>query len=953
MTKGAIMCHRKKTFLFVVVVSIVLFAGIVEAVGRDADTIDLAGKWSFRLDPANVGQQQKWFQGDLPDTIKLPGSTTENGYGDDITIDTKWTGSIVDRSWFTDPKYAKYRQGGSVKVPFWLSSVKHYVGPAWYVREVIIPQAWQDKRIELSLQRCHWQTTVWVDDKMIGSANSLSVPHEYDLTDVLTVGTHRLSIRVDNTVRINVGRNAHSVSDHTQTNWNGIIGLIELCATDRTWIEDVQVYPDIEKKTAKVKVTINSGAEGPVRATIALSAESFNSKKKHKVPVKKIQALVNTDAFVEVEYPMTDDVLLWDEFSPNLYRLTATITGEGFGHSETVVFGMRKFATDQTQFTINNRKTFLRGTLECNIFPLTGYPPMDIKEWSRIIKVAKSHGLNHFRFHSHCPPEAAFVAADTLGFYFQVEGPFWTAIGDGKPIDDYVFAECDRILTEYGNHPSFVMLAYGNEPGGSNQKRFFGGLIEHWKKIDPRHLYTSASGWPIIPENDFHSTYQPRIHLWGAGLGSRLHTKPPETVTDYRDIVSKYNVPIVSHEIGQWCVYPNFNEIKKYTGVTRAYNFEIFRDTLAVNNMLDQADDFLLASGKLQTLCYKEEIESALRTPGFGGFQLLDLHDFPGQGTALVGVLDPFWEYKGYVTAAQFNRFCGVTVPLARMEKRIWTSDQTFVADIEVAHFGPARLEDAQPIWTVTAGRRRIASGKLAVKTIDIGNCVKLGRISVPLTEIDVACQLKLSVRLKGTDSANDWDFWVYPKTADTSQFSDILITDSVDEKTLSALKAGGKVMFMPAAGTVKGDIPPGFSSIFWNTAWTRNQPPHTLGILCDPKHPALADFPTEYHSNWQWQGLLTRSQAMILDDFAPAFRPIVQVIDDWVTNRRLGIVFEADVNGGKLLVCAVDLRTDLANRPAARQMRYSLLKYMDSNKFKPRQSIDIDLVKKLLKPVS
>ena len=132
----------------------------------------------------------------------------------------------------------------------------------------------------------------------------------------------------------------------------------------------------------------------------------------------------------------------------------------------------------------------------------------------------------------------------------------------------------------------------------------------------------------------------------GAGLSSRINAKPPETVSDYTESISKFDVPVISHEIGQWCVYPNFNEMKKYTGVLKPRNFEIFRETLEENQMLDQANDFLVASGKLQTLCYKEDIESALRTPGFGGFQLLDLHDFPGQGTALIGVLDPFWEEK-------------------------------------------------------------------------------------------------------------------------------------------------------------------------------------------------------------------------------------------------------------------------------------------------------------------
>ena len=93
------------------------------------------------------------------------------------------------------------------------------------------------------------------------------------------------------------------------------------------------------------------------------------------------------------------------------------------------------------------------------------------------------------------------------------------------------------------------------------------------------------------------------------------------------------------------------------------------------------ADSFLLASGKLQALCYKADIEAALRTKNFAGFQLLDLHDFPGQGSAIVGVLNPFWESKGYVTPQEYSEFCNSVVPLARMSKFVFNSGDTLKAD--------------------------------------------------------------------------------------------------------------------------------------------------------------------------------------------------------------------------------------------------------------------------------
>lgn len=942
--------YRTPLITLVTIIAISSFHTETDIWASSSESISLSGQWRFCLDPANAGVGEKWYSQKLPGQTTLPGSTAESGYGDDVSVKTKWTGRIIDKSWLTSARYKKYREPGNVKVPFWLQPVKYYRGIAWYQRDIEIRPELENKQITLFLERCHWETKVWLDNQLIGTRNSLSTPHRYEFGKV-TAGRHRLTISVDNSVKINVGEDAHSISDHTQSNWNGIVGRMELTATDSVRITDIQVYPNVARKIAAVRIKIGTESGNAVKCKLALTAESFNSKKKHRL--QPIYSLVNSSDVIEIEYPMGKNALLWDEFSPNLYRMKATIEGQGFFDSKTVTFGMREFKTKGTQFTINGRKTFLRGTLECCIFPKTGYPPMDVEAWTRIIKIAKAYGLNHLRFHSYCPPQAAFEAADRLGCYFQVEGPFWAKVGDGGKLDKYIYAECDRIRKEYGNHPSFCLMAYGNEPGGSNKKRFLGDLVNYWKNSDQRHLYTSASGWPIISENNYHSDPAPRIHHWGHGLHSRINAKAPETTTDYRNVISKYKVPVVSHEIGQWCAYPNFEEIKKYTGVLKAKNFEIFRETLQENHILDQAHDFLMASGKLQTLCYKEDIESALRTPGFGGFQLLDLHDFPGQGTALVGVLDTFWQSKGYVTAREYSRFCNETVPLAKMKKRIWTVNETFAAEIDIAHFGPKPLKNVKPAWSITYKDGKIfASGRLSAVTIPVGNAIPLGRIEVPLTNVKTARKLILTITVG--DFSNDWDFWVYPAKVKTDVRSDVVVADRLDDEAVAALNNGGKVLLMPAAGTVRGDrygkVPPGFSSIFWNTAWTKRQAPHTLGILCNPGHRGLAEFPTEYHSNWQWWDLVSKSQIMILNDLPAGVRPIVQVIDDWFTNRRLGLVFEAKVNSGRLIVCGIDLHSDLEKRPVARQLRYSLLNYMNSSAFNPNINISLDAVQNLLK---
>lgn len=654
-----------------------------------------------------------------------------------------------------------------------------------------------------------------------------------------------------------------------------------------------------------------------------------------------------------------------DQFTPALQPLVFQLST---GDSKSIAVGLREISTQGTQFLINGRKTFFRGTLECCIFPLTGHPPTDVASWKRIIRIAKAHGLNLIRFHSYCPPEAAFVAADELGFYYQVE-TCWanqsTTIGDGKPVDQWVYEETDRILKAYGNHPSFLLMPYGNEPGGRNAAAYLAKWVDHYKARDPRRLWTGGSGWPPLPENQFYITPQPRIQLWGAGLTSRINARPPETRTDYRDFIQRQKVPVISHEIGQWCVYPNFDEIPKYKGYLKPRNFEIFRDTLRAHHLGDLAHRFLLASGKLQTLCYKEEIESALRTPGMGGFELLDLHDFPGQGTALVGVLDPFWDDKGYVTAEEYSRFCNRTVPLVRLSKRVFTTDERLEADIEVAHFGPVPLKAAVTTWKLVGDDLKVvASGTLPVADIAIGNGIVLGGASIDLRKVPAPARYKLVVTVaqpssgsSSTASAfqNDWDVWVYPPQVDTQPPPGVVVTDDLNDQALAALDVGGKVLLLIPPDWVKegkrAKVALGFSSIFWNTAWTHRQPPTTLGILCDPGNPALAEFPTEYHSNWQWWYLVSRAGAMILDDLPRELRPTVQVIDDWVTGRKLGLVFEARMGEGRLLVCSIDLNNDLEHNPVARQMLHSLLDYMAGPKFRPTITLAPAEVRSLYAP--
>jgi hypothetical protein len=929
-----------------IVLTAVIFSGLFVRALPANDVLSLDGNWRFQLDRTDAGLVENWATNKLSGRIHLPGSLPGQGLGDDVTTNTPWVGQIVDRSFFTAPEFEKYRQPGKVKLPFWLTPEKYYAGAAWFQREVTIPKSWTNKRLVLTLERPHWETRVWVDGKIFGTNDSLGTPHEYDLGQ-LAPGKHTLTIRVDNRVVVDIGVNSHSISDHTQGDWNGIVGELSLRATPLVWIADLQVYPHIASKSVTV-----TGSVGSAPGLAGQNGVVFN------VDGKLLQSVVvnwgtNGSRFT-CEIPLGSQASLWDEFHPAVMHLTAKL-----GDSErSTTFGLREIATQGTQFTVNGRKTFFRGTLECCVFPQTGHPPTDTNAWKRIIGIAKAHGLNLIRFHSWCPPEAAFAAADELGFYFQVEAGSWAnqgaALGAGRPVDAWVYAETERILKTYGNHPSFVLMAYGNEPGGKNQNAFLADYVDHFKALDARRLWTSASGWPQLPANQFDVTPRPRVQQWGAGLKSHLNALPPETETDYRDFIAKRSVPVISHEIGQWCAYPDFAEIKKYSGYLKPRNFEIFRDSLAANHMGDEAEWFLFASGKLQALCYKEEIESALRTPGMGGFELLGLTDFPGQGTAPVGVLDAFWDGKGYISATEFNRFCNAVVPLARLPKRVFTTDESLTADLEVANFGADMLTNATPYCRLVAEDGRVLATQIFDRRdLPVDSGIRLGGVNFSLKNVPAPARYKLVAGFSGTKIRNDWDVWVYPAHAAPQKPEEVATFHELNAAALAVLDSGGTVLWLVPPQKVRAiaDSPVilGFSSIFWNTAWTKRQPPTTLGILCDARDPLFAGFPTDNFSNWQWWYLIHNAQPMVLDDFPAGLRPVVQVIDDWTTNHKLALAFEAKVRQGKLFVCSVDLESGLENDPVRRQFRASLLDYLASPKFEPKWTVATAALQKLV----
>ena len=897
-----------------------------------AQSIDLSGSWNFSLDRTDAGVTNNWFDQQLKDTIVLPGALQAQNYGDDINTKTPWILSLYDKNWFEREDYKEFTKTGSVKVPFLSQPPKHYLGAAWYQKEIEIPPTWNNKRVVLFLERPHWSSTVWIDDKLIGTNLSLVAAHEYDLGD-LAVGKHRISIRVDNRMLMDYRPDAHSVSDSLGQSWNGIIGKIELRATSNIWIDDAQVFINLQNKSATIKVKIGNTTNRSGGGTITANGKKF--------PVSWTEK--SGMAEIKLDFPNANE---WNEFHPNLQKITLTLKGENADDTKEISFGFAEIKVVGNEFHLNNRPIYLRGTHHGGDFPLTGYPPTDVAYWRKIFQINKNWGINHIRFHSFCPPEAAFQAADEIGIYLQPEPGMWNVVSPGTPMEKMLYEETDRMIRAYGNHPSFLLLSPSNEPKG-RWKETFDKWIAHYRQVDPRRLYDNGTGHTEkeVPDLDKGTDF-----LVMQRIGAKqLRGNSAWFGKDYDESLENVKIPVLSHEIGQWVSYPDFDVIKKFTGYLHPGNYEIFRDSAARKGVLAKNKDFAYASGKYQLECYKEEIEANLRTKGLSGYQLLDLHDYLGQGTALVGLLDTFWEEKGYVNAKEFKRFNSETVPLARMTKQVFADTDQFSIDAEIAHFGEKPIENAVPYWKIVGDKgETIFSGEFPKRTIPIGKNIALGKINADLSQLGSPHFHKLVIGIRGTNIENDWNFWVFSKQLIYSAPKNIFITHSWDEAE-TKLNQGAKVLFMPRKADLDWTSPPlDTVPVFWtrlmNPAWSR-----MLGLCIDKKHAALKDFPTDSFFDWQWTEIVKNARVINLDKLPKNLQPIVQPIDDWNRNYKLGMIFEAKVGNGKLLVSSADLENNLDERIVARQLRQSILNYMASAKFDPQVEIKPENFREIL----
>lgn len=877
---------------------------------NDRHSVDLSGEWEVSLD------SMASFH-----SISLPGTTDMAGLGTPNQL---------------KPELAKPQL-------LHLTRKHSFIGAAWYRRTFDVPRSMANKPLNLSFERVLWQSQLWIDGKKHPACEeSLTTPHVYRIPEGLEAGKHEILLRIDNRKQhdISMRELAHAYTEDTQVKWNGVLGRMELKAENDVKLQQVNVYPDIAGKRIKVKAVLVRTNPQTTQAEITLQVNCAETGKAYE-PQTYPAAFPHDTVCIEKEYALDEDMRLWDEFSPTLYTLQASChTRQGTDRYETT-FGMREIGHTDGYLTINGNRVFLRGTLECCIFPLTGTPPTDEAGWEKVFSTAKAWGLNHLRFHSYCPPEAAFKVADRMGFYLQVELPNWSlTVGKDTATNRFLYQEFDRIIAAYGNHPSFCMLSAGNELQPDFQ--FLNAFVGYMKRQDNRHLYATTTftfeqghGTQPEPEDDFFVT-QWTDKGWIRGQGV-FDAEEPNFNKDYRKAAEGIKVPLISHEIGQYSVYPDMKEIGNYTGTLEPLNLKAIQKDLEKKGLAGKAERYLQASGRFAVQLYKEEIERAMKTPQFSGYQLLGLQDFPGQGTALVGLVNAFWESKKLTDERYFRQFCSPVVPLARFEKATWTTNETFAAQVEIANYYKEDIRGKHILWQLTDKTGyEVGRGKLDAGTFKKGTVTSAGEIHAGLEKVRNAAQLCLKATIEDTDWENSWSIWVYPPLKELNA-GDVVLTQDISQ-ALSALEAGKKVLLSPRPDKLEG-LEGKFLPVFWSPVHFPKQA-GTMGILCDPKHPALLHFPTEMHSDWQWWNLVKHSKVLVMDSL-PDLQPIIEVTDNFVNNRRLASVFETKYGKGKLIMSSIDLlSTESKQKPEVKQLLYSLTQYMNSADFVPTGTV-------------
>ncbi len=886
--------------------------------------ISLKGIWNVRLQDTSVY------------TASLPGTLDENhiGYPDQGA-----------NQWHPDESLGSTDDlRGSDQILTRLTRRVTYEGPAWFERTLAahLPQG---MRAFATAERSR-ELTLTLNGRPVAPMvpGTVSTPSVFEITEQLLEGDNRFVFCCDNSYPSWPREDilfSSAATDETQTNWNGILGEFSLSFQKENFISAVRAYPSQTSVTVLVEIDCRT----PYRGTLTLQSQAFAQTVE--VP---IDLEAGTHQLRYAHIPLQKDCKRWDTGEGALYTLCVEADGLD---AHTVRFGVRTFGARCGRLTLNNRPVFLRSEANCCVFPQTGHMPLTRDEWTEILTIYAAYGVNCMRFHSHCPPEAAFAAADALGMMMQPELSHWNpknALETEKSFAYYQL-ELRQILCAFANHPSFVMLTFGNElhTGALGHARM-DEMLSQAKAQDPTRLYANGSNvhyGQVSPSrsSDFYTSsnyLQHMLRATSAQMQGFLNNQYPSAQTAYdaemAELRQAYARPVFTFEVGQYEVLPDFDEISAFTGVTRADHYAHIQKRVEAEGLSDGWKKRVEATGELSLLGYREEVEAVLRTPSLSGISLLGLQDFPGQGTALVGMLNAHLQPKPYAFAdpERFHAFFTDVLPLALLPRYTYRQADRLAAPIRIANYGKTPLHAPAQV-TLTADGEMIGEAVFPEQAYETGCLSPVGSVDFSLQSVRAPQKLSLTIRIG--QAHNRYSVWVYPDMMQ-SEAPGVVIARDVEE-ALVHLKEGKAVLLDPPADEahLPQSIQAQFTTDFWSVGTFARQSGF-MGCLVDPGHPVFRRFPTDFHTDWQWWPMC-RGRAMILPQGTSS---LVTGIDCYARLRNLGLLVEASVLSGRLMLSSMGLHQK-QEYPEAQALYESILQYMASDAFMPAQSMtDVQL---------
>ena len=891
-----------------------------------AKYIDLSGQWRCEI----PGQTT---------LIHLPGTLEENGVG---------FPDSVEKQWHLENARAigLWREGDPIMTRL---TRKHIFEGAAQLSRTFQWDAPRGKRVFLECERAR-MLSLWINGHKIHPCfeGNLIAPWIFEITDRIT-GNDEIKIISDNSYPgwpREALLKSSACADETQNNWNGLLGFFRLCLESRVFISSIRVYP----KEQNIDVCVSLDAGCAWRGVLHIACEALEQQPSQTADVKPgITEIWFRDLSIQ------QDAHQWDIEEGNIYDLTVSALGL---EEKTVSFGIRTFQARNGFFWLNDRRVFLRSEANCAVFPETGYAPMDADAWKDVLSRYRAYGVNCMRFHSHCPPEAAFLAADELGMLMQPELSNWDPKNTFADEDTvrYYRAELLGALRMLANHPSFVMLTLGNElRADAAGHEHMHALLDTARAFDATRLFADGSNTHFGFEghdekSDFYTamTYIDQdLRATSGDMLGWLNQRYPDGRVNYDESVAalrnKTNQPVYPFEVGQYETLPDFDEIADYQGITRPDNLLAIRERAKHKSFLPEWKKRVEASGELALLCYRAEVEAALRTAGFSGISLLGLQDFPGQGTALIGMMDAHLKPKPYAFARP-ERFCAFfsdVLPLALLPKYTYTNRETLTTNIRIANYGKGDITGTAE-WRICGGGFEQA-GECAPVTAKQGELTDAGSIQVSLADVKRSAKLTLTVSF--AEYENSYAVWVYPD-AEVKRPESVHECAFLDDAALSVLEQGGIVYLSPDSSSeaLPFSIPCHFSTDFWNVCSFVHQS-GSMGQLIDADHPLFREFPTDAHTDWQWWPMATQ-RAMILPEKIDA---IIAEMDSYATLRPMAMLFECRCGNGKLMVSSMGLQ-HLQQYPEARALQRALYDYMASPAFEPRQTLPLSFIRSIVR---